>query len=166
MSGASRPGLAAAAGRVRPASRESWTAFCSHCGRAPEGDPARSARVCAHCGMGLVLRSPPTVAPASGSSFLVVERSLAVGAVSRAAERFLGVEESAAVHRPVTDLIQPADAEPGSVDIARAIVQAAQGDPTARRVFVRPAATFGVRCAATIGPCGPPNAAVVVLEDG
>jgi hypothetical protein len=147
------------------ARREAWSAFCSHCGREPEGDPARSTRVCAHCGMGLVLRCPSEVAPAAGASFLVVDPKMGVGAVSRAAEKFLGVEEAGAVHRPVTELIAAADAEPGEVDLGAAIVRAAHGDPTARRLFVRPVATFGVRCRARIGPCGPPSAAIVVLDE-
>jgi hypothetical protein len=115
--------------------------------------------------MGLVLGCPAEVAPEPGASFLVVDAALAVGAVSRAAERFLGVEEAAAVHRPVTELIEGAEAEPTGVDLGAAVLRAAQGDPTTRRLFVRPAGTFGVRCRARIGPCGPPSAAVVVLED-
>jgi hypothetical protein len=141
-----------------------WSAFCSHCGAAPPTDTVAS-RVCAGCGMGLVLSAPPDVAPGKGDAFLVVTASLLVGAVSRAAERFLDVQEGEAVNRPVTELLTGAEAEPGTVDLVTTIARAAAGEADCRRAIVRPAATFGVRCRAHVGPCGPPSAAVLVLDD-
>lgn len=114
--------------------------------------------------MGLMLSAPPNIAPAAGDAFLVVNASLLVGAVSQAAERFLDVEEGEAVNRPVTELLASAEAESGPVDLVTKITRAAAGDGDCRGAVVRPAATFGVRCRAHIGPCGPPSAAVLVLE--
>lgn len=141
-----------------------WVAFCSHCARSVDGAGSAVPRVCASCGMGLMLNAPRDVVPAPDSAFLVADATLAVGAVSRVAEDLLGIEEGEAVHRPLTELLAPADAEAAGVDLAAAVGWAAAGDPTSRVAFVRPTNTFGVRCRARIGPCGPPSAAVVVLE--
>lgn len=140
-------------------------AFCSHCGESREPGEAQQ-RVCGSCGMGLMLEAPEDMAPSSDDLFLVIEATLSVGAVSRSAERFLGVHESDAVNRPIEELLAPADAEsadgPG---LASAIMWAARGDGEVREMQVRPANTFGVRCRARIGPCGPPDAALLVLSD-
>jgi hypothetical protein len=147
-----------------PAGKQAWSAFCSHCGAAPPAANPAASRVCAGCGMGLVLSAPPDVAPGRGEAFLVVTASLLVGAVSEAAEHFLDVTEGEAVNRPVTELLTSAEAEPGAVDLVTTITRAAAGEADRRRAVVRPAATFGVRCRARIGPCGPPSAAVLVLD--
>ena len=142
-----------------------WAAFCSHCAHSVREAEAEVPRVCASCGMGLMLHAPVDVVPTSESAFVVADGTLAVGAMSRVAEEFLGVAEAQAVHRPLTELLAGADAEAAGVNLASAIMWAAGGDVTTRVAFVRPTNTFGVRCRARIGPCGPPNAAVVVLED-
>lgn len=147
-----------------PAEQQEWTAFCSHCGSAPQQMGPATPRVCAGCGMGLVLSAPADVAPGKGDAFLVVTASLLVGAVSRGAERYLDVSEGEAVDRPVTELLIGADVEPGGVDLVTTITRAAAGNADCRRAVVRPAATFGVRCGAHVGPCGPPSAAVLVLD--
>ena len=138
--------------------------FCSHCGEAPDGDPAGAPRVCGSCGMGLMLQAPADVAPDSDAPFLVVDATLIVGAVSQEAERFLAVDEADVVNRPVTELLDVADAEAVDVDLASAIMWAAGGEVAPRELYVRPTNTFGVRCRARVGPCGPPSAAVVILE--
>jgi hypothetical protein len=91
-----------------------------------------------------------------------------VQAVSAEAESFLGVTEERAIDKPVADLLTSADAEAqGRTSFAAAIVQAADGDdPEPTRRFVRPWNTFGVRTRARIATCGPPRAALVVLENG
>jgi hypothetical protein len=85
--------------------------------------------------------------------------------MSRAAERLLFASETEAVHRPVTDLIAPADAEAqprGSLPAAVAF--AARGDADTFRVTVRPAGTFGVRLPARIVSCGPPRGALLIFD--
>ena len=139
--------------------------FCSHCGTAPKVELDIAPRVCGDCGMGLLLRTPAAVAPAAGEPFVVVEATLTVGAVSRGAEQFLAVDEADAINRPLDELLVAAEAEDSGPTLATAIMWAARGDAAAREVFVRPANTFGVRCRARIGPCGPPSAAVLVLTD-
>jgi hypothetical protein len=94
--------------------------------------------------------------------------SLSVQAMSREAQSLLGVTEEAAIDRPVAELLVPADTEAqGRTGFAAAIAQAAAGDdPDTSRNFVRPWNTFGVRLRARIATCGPPRAALVVLENG
>jgi hypothetical protein len=87
--------------------------------------------------------------------------------MSKQAEAFLGMSEEAAIDKPVGELLVPADAEAqGRTGFAAAVAQAAEGhDPQTSRSFVRPWNTFGVRMRARIATCGPPRAALVVLED-
>jgi hypothetical protein len=67
----------------------------------------------------------------------------------------------------VSELLVPADAEAGRAGFAAAVAQAAAGeDPDNSRTFVRPWNTFGVRLRARIATCGPPRAALVVMESG
>jgi hypothetical protein len=141
--------------------------FCSHCGARPEtGDTSYPiSRVCASCGLGLLLESAADVAPAAGDAFLVLDGSLSVCAVSAAAETLLATQETDAVNRHVTELLVPADAESqGRENLAVAITWAARGDDGARTAVVRPANTFGVRLTVRIAGCGPRPAALVVFE--
>jgi hypothetical protein len=97
---------------------------------------------------------------------LIVDRSLTVCAVSRQAERLLGISETEAVNRHVAEFLGSGDAEaPGDENFAAVLTWAARGDAPVRNVVVRPPNTFGVRYWARIGPCGPPTAALIVLAD-
>lgn len=140
--------------------------FCSHCGTrpAPGGLPAGS-RVCGSCGLGLILESRADVAPDVGGAFLVLDRSLAVCAVSRAAEELLDTSEPDAVNRHITDLLMPAGAEEtGGENLSASVVWAARGDGAVRTAVVRPANTFGIRLTARIASCGPSPSALLVLD--
>jgi PAS domain-containing protein len=123
--------------------------------------------VCASCGLGLLLEVREDAVPSARDAFLVVDSSLLVQAMSKQAQTFLGMSEEDAVDRPVAELLVPADAEAqGRTGFAAAVAQAAEGqDPDTARSFVRPWNTFGVRVRARIATCGPPRAALVVLED-
>jgi hypothetical protein len=141
-------------------------AFCGHCGAQAEVASVEEApsRVCSSCGLGLLLEASAHSAPAPGGAFIVLDSSLAVCAVSRSAEKLLATTETQAVHRHVTELIVPADAEAGGRgDLAAAVTWAARGDSGTRNVVVRPANTFGIRISARISACGPPRAALVVF---
>ena len=140
--------------------------FCSHCGVRPQpGETIRPTRVCASCGLGLLLQCAETVAPKPGDAFLVLDHTLSVCAVSAAAERLLATAEIEAVNLPVGSLLVPAEAEGnGGAGLAAAIIWAARGDGGVTRTVVRPADTFGVRLSARIAGCGPPRAALLVFE--
>jgi len=128
--------------------------------------PPPTARVCPACGLGLLLEAREDVVPANRDAFLVIDSALLVQAVSKHAQSLLAVSEELAVNRPVSELLVPADAEAqGPTGFAAAVAHAAVGDeddPTYR--FVRPWNTFGVRMRARIAACGPPRAALLVLE--
>ena len=144
-------------------------AFCSHCGARPtprpDGTAAAHSRVCGSCGLGLILESLADVAPRTGDAFLVLDHSLAVCAVSEAAERLLAASEPDVVNRHVSDLLMPAEAEEkNGTGLSAAVAWAARGDLGTRTCVVRPANTFGIRLTARIASCGPPRAALLVLE--
>jgi PAS domain-containing protein len=153
---------------VTPPEREApapLVSFCGHCGARP-ASPARgsASRVCGACGLGLILQTRADVAPKAGDAFLVLDRALAVCAVSEAAERLLAASEPDVVNRHVTDLLMPAEAEErGGDSLAMAVAWAAQGDEGVRTAMVRPANTFGIRLTARITGCGPPRAALLIL---
>lgn len=124
------------------------------------------ARVCRSCGLGVMLETRIDVAPTSRDAFLVIDSALLVQAMSKRAETLLGVTEEASVNRPVVQLLVPADAEAGRpARFAAALAEAAAGADEPVGAFVRPWNTFGVRLRARVASCGPPRAALVVLED-
>jgi hypothetical protein len=164
----SRPALTLVQGaQIAPAEVE-WAWFCGHCA-APSPTtqaPAPTARVCQACGLGLLLETRRDTAPTGRDAFLVIDSALLVQAMSRRAQGLLGVTEAEAVNRRVAELLVPADAESQSpTGFAAAIACAAAGTEDAVTTVVRPWNTFGVRMRARIAPCGPPRAALVVLED-
>jgi PAS domain-containing protein len=113
-----------------------------------------------------LLETRRDIAPGPRDAFLVIDSGLLVQAMSRRAQALLDLSEAEAVNRPVAALLVPADAETqSSTGLAAAIVNAADGAEDAVSAFVRPWNTFGVRMRARIAPCGPPRAALVVLED-
>jgi PAS domain-containing protein len=115
-----------------------------------------------------LLEAREDAVPSSRDAFLVVDSALLVQAMSREAQRMLDMTEEDAVDKPVAELLVPADAEAqGRTGFAAAIAQAADGqDPETGRAVVRPWNTFGVRMRARIATCGPPRAALIVLDSG
>lgn len=141
--------------------------FCGRCGSpSPHGHvPPPFSRGCETCGLGILVEAPADVAPAPGDAFLIVDRTLAVQALSDAAAQLLGLDADAAVGRPVSELLCAADAEaPGAEPLGAAIVQAAGGEDEPLHVTVRPSDVFGVRMRLRVGACGPPRAALLVVE--
>ncbi len=144
-----------------------YTWFCGHCAApAPTSvPPAPSARVCDECGLGLLLETRRDLAPGPRDAYVVIDAQLRVQGVSRQAESLLGVTEEMTVDKPLTELLVPADAEAqGASRFAAAIAEALAGNDAVRAV-VRPWNTFGVRMRARIVACGPPRAALLVLDD-
>jgi PAS domain-containing protein len=96
---------------------------------------------------------------------LVVDSSLRVHALSAQAEALLGVREDHVVNRPLAELLAPADVEgSGRGDVAAAVADAVGSGDRPSYSFVRPWNTYGVRVRARIVACGPPRAALIVLE--
>ncbi len=140
--------------------------FCGYCGISASGQtPSPASRVCKRCAAGLLLEAPADVAPRNEEPFLVVDARLTVQAVSRRAEQLLGVSETEVTGRPITDLITDAAAElDHRTTFLTALAGAAQSDEARSSAFVRPRDAFGIRVQARIGHCGPPRAALIVLE--
>jgi PAS fold len=163
-----RPALRLVEGGLDSAA--TWLWFCGHCAAPSPGGaaPPPTARVCNSCGLGLLLEAREDVVPSNRDAFLVVDSSLLVQAMSREAQSLLGMTEEMAIDKPVAELLVPADAEAqGRAGFAQSIVTAADGrDPDTARCFVRPWNTFGVRMRARIATCGPPRAALIVLDNG
>jgi hypothetical protein len=163
----SRPALTLVHGAQQEAPVE-WIWFCGHCAaRSPGGAaPAPVARVCSNCGLGVMLETRSEIVPDDRDAFLVVDSSMLVQAVSRRAETLLALEEEAAINRPVAELLVAPDAEAGGPgSFAGAIAEAVAGGEALVTKFVRPWNTFGVRMRARIAACGPPRAALIVLDD-
>jgi hypothetical protein len=105
------------------------------------------------------------LAPGPTDAFLVVDETLSVCAVSRVAEELLEVSEQQALHRHVMDFLVPAGAVSGPADdLLTVLGAAAAGHVDCRRVAVELAAGDGKRFSVRVGSCGPPPAAVVVLD--
>jgi hypothetical protein len=139
--------------------------FCGHCGQAPPTPMAARSRVCALCGLGVVISAAEDLAPKKGEAFVMVDRQLKLCGLSRGAEKLLAVDEPDAVHRHVSDFLEPADAEAGQDDelLLGIVSAAASGLAAPRSIVVRPTGEYGVRYAARVGRCGPPEGALIVL---
>jgi hypothetical protein len=139
--------------------------FCGHCGEHPVDEIAARSRVCLHCGLGLVLSARHDLAPGPADAFVVVDQTLAIAGVSRVAEELLNVTEPQALHRHVMDFLVPAgDTANPADDLLALLTAAASGHVDLRSVTVELAAGEGERFRARVGSCGPPPAAVVVLD--
>jgi hypothetical protein len=139
--------------------------FCGHCGVAPETNTY--GRVCESCGLGVLLTANADAAPGPGDPFMIVDGSLCVCAVSRVAEELLGMDETLAVNRHLSEFLVPADAEAAGADnLMDLVINAASDGAQTRIAVVRPPDEFGVRFRAQVGACGPPRAALLVLSDG
>jgi hypothetical protein len=139
--------------------------FCGHCGVEPESDI--HGRVCESCGLGVLLTANADAAPGPADPFMIVDGSLCVCALSRTAEELLGVEETEAVNRHLSEFLVPADAEAAGADNLMDLVINAAGDISETHVaVVRPPAEFGIRFRVQVGACGPPRAALLVLSGG
>ena len=139
--------------------------FCGHCGAEPETD--LHGRVCESCGLGVLLTANADAAPRPGEPFMIVDGALCVCALSQVAEELLGVQETEAVNRHLSEFLVPADAEASSADnLMDLVINAASSGSETRVAVVRPPDEFGVRFRAQVGACGPPRAALLVLSDG
>ena len=162
----SRPELKLVYG-AEPEAPVEYVWFCGHCAAAAPGGepPAPVARVCHSCGLGLLLEARSEIVPDHRDAFLVVDSSLLVQGMSRRAEQLLALEEEAAINRPIGELLVAPDAEAGGPgSFAGAIAEAVAGGEALVSKFVRPWNTFGVRMRVRIAACGPPRAALIVLD--
>lgn len=140
--------------------------FCTRCAATePDGQlaPYGFNRVCSHCGMGVMLSAPSASIASSGAAFLVVTREGRISAVSEPAEYLVG-EEAGLLGMPVTTAVTCPD---GDEHLVRCVARAAGGGretpDLAVTAAVRASGKYG-RLGAHVVSCGPPRAALVVLE--
>jgi hypothetical protein len=114
--------------------------------------------------MGLVLRASYEVAPGPDEPFLIVDGTLSVCAVSKKSDQLLEVSETQAIHRHVMDFLVPAADSETSDDLLALLADAARGAADSRETVVRPATHQEVSYDARVGTCGPPPAALIVLD--
>jgi hypothetical protein len=141
--------------------------FCSRCGHPSEAEAGRlqpAARVCDHCGMGMMLTCARDAMPGEAAAFLIATFDMRISAVSQAGERIFGSEQSV-VGMAVLDLI---GSPLGDDQLARYVGQAAQRECDAVVMPVRLTArerpgNVGT-LAARIATCGPPRAALITVE--
>ena len=151
---------------LAPAQRLERTRFCSRCATTaeePEGQslPYGFDRVCERCGMGVMLSAPRRALPVAGGAFMVVTRDGKISAVSEAAEPIVG-EEAGLLGMPITTAITSKD----EAQLVRSLARAAGGG---REIVEGPVVHAGragkeAKLNARIASCGPPRAAVLVLE--
>jgi hypothetical protein len=124
-------------------------AFCSYCGRPPEGKWAeREHRVCRRCDLGVVLRTDADLHTLGlpWQPFMIVDREFTVQGISHVAEAALDVEEVDVIGRRLDQvLIEGEERADDSFELRK---------PSA------PASRFTAR----VHSCGTPRAALVVLE--
>ena len=142
--------------------------FCSRCGE-PSNEPPKAQvnlirdRVCAQCGMGLMLSCTRDAMPGPAAIFMVFTYEGVVSAVSEAAERFFGAEQEL-LGRHVNDVLT---SPMGDGQLAARVARAGQRacEPVILPIRgvsseAEPAGTMAAR----ISTCGPPRAALVTME--
>jgi hypothetical protein len=139
-------------------------AFCSYCGYPPMGPwRARAHRVCMRCQMGVVLRAAEGAEPRHDAPFLIVDRQLAVQAVSRHAEAVLSVDEPARVGIPLQGLLICDNGHCDSDELALLVELAIAGVDPSNRLELCAVADPEIRLRGRVTRCGPPPAALLVL---
>jgi hypothetical protein len=137
--------------------------FCSYCGRAPRPESNDGHRVCRRCDLGIVLRAPAGQAPLPGDPFLIVDEELIVQAISKRAERVLGISEADGVLVPLRRFVEPVNANLGGTNFAVLLALALPEGVSDRLVQLRAANDGQKRFAARITSCGNPPAVLLVL---
>jgi hypothetical protein len=124
--------------------------FCTHCGAlSSEGER----RVCASCGLGVVLSCAPGLLPKPGAAFLVVKADLRISAASEAVAGLLG-DPDELVGQQLLDVVS------GDPGLPRWIVRASMGSSRVVSAALRKGTR---RLNGRIAACGAPPAALLVL---
>jgi len=145
------------------AARADIVRFCTRCGEpaeSPPGDesPLTQARVCAACGMGVLLSCTREALPGARAAFLIATVELKVNALSVGAEEILGPEQKI-IGSHLLDLMTSPMGDPA---FAKLVTGAAvrSRDPVVMPVKDHNGGMFAAR----ISTCGPPRAALITVE--
>ncbi len=139
-------------------------AFCSYCGYPPMGPwRLRAHRVCMRCQMGVVLKAPAGAEPHYDDPFVIVDRQLAVQAVSRHAELALSVEEPGGLHAPLEEFLLCTNGDQDRDELAALVELAFAGAEPSIRLELRTVANPEIRLQGRVTSCGPPLGALLIL---
>ncbi len=140
-------------------------AFCSYCGYPPMGPwRVRAHRVCMRCQMGVVLKAPAGAEPRYDDPFVIVDRKLAVQAVSRRAEAALSVEEPAGLDAPLKEFLICNNGDHDRGELAALVELAFAGAEPSNRLELRTVASPEIRLEGRVTSCGPPPGALLILS--
>jgi hypothetical protein len=123
----------------------------------------RAHRVCMRCQMGVVLRASAGAEPHYDAPFLILDRQLAVQAVSRHAEIVLSVDEPAGVGIPLEELLICENGQCDDGELALLVELAIAGAEASKRLELCTVANPEIRLLGRVTRCGPPPAALLVL---
>lgn len=113
--------------------------------------------------MGIMLTAPRKALPGPGAAFVVVTREGRISAVSEGAESLIG-EEPGLLGMPLASALASTD---GDERLARQVARATGAGREVAQATVTPVLQAGensTRLSARIAGCGPPRAALLVLE--
>jgi hypothetical protein len=113
--------------------------------------------------MGVVLRAPPGAEPHHDEPFLILDRHLAIQAVSRNAEVLLSVDEPAGIGTPLEELLMFENGHGDNGEVARLAELAIAGAEPSDRLELHAVANPEIRLRGRVTRCGPPTAALLVL---
>ncbi len=119
--------------------------------------------VCMRCHTGVVLRAPAGAEPRHGAPCLIVDRQLAVQAVSRRSEVVLSVDERAGVGCPLEEFLICDNGHCDNGEVAALVELAMAGAEASKRLELGPVANPGIRLRGRFTRCGPRWAALLVL---
>ena len=113
--------------------------------------------------MGVMLTAPQKALPGPGAAFVVVTREGRISAVSETAEPLIG-EERGLLGMPIASALASAESDER---LARQVARAAGAGREVAQATLTPVLQAGdnpTRLSARIASCGPPRAALLVLE--
>jgi hypothetical protein len=138
--------------------------FCSYCGYPPMGPwRVRAHRVCMRCQMGVVLQAPAGAAPRYDDPFVIVDRRLAVQAVSRLAEVALSVEEPAGLDVSLEEFLICDNGDHDRGELAAMVELAFAGAEPSNRLELRAVGNPEIHLQGRVTSCGPPPGALLIL---
>jgi hypothetical protein len=116
--------------------------------------------------MGLLLHADAQLAPAPGDSFIVTDDRLLICALSQGGERLFRRSEPSVIHRPVSELLVGVGAaEAGLPSLDTLLRAAAAGALEVTAAVVATVEGGREHHPARLGPCGPPTAALLIVDD-
>jgi hypothetical protein len=139
-------------------------AFCSYCGDPPMGPwLVRPHRVCMRCQIGVVLKAPAGAEPRHDAPFVLVDRKLAVQAVSPHAGAALSVKEPASLDTPLEEFLICTDGDHDRGKLAAPVELVFAGAEPSTGLELRTVANPEIRLQGRITSCGPPPGALLIL---